>query len=183
MAFDATVGGADATSYITVEQGDDFATVDIGPERDAWGKADDTTKEVALQRATVELEAYIVPGGVPGTTTQALMFPRAVDVDADGDAIVPMNVRRATYHQAAYVLANHRAIDAANVRRFRSTAGDDLDTFGVDADNGPTLISPRARALLTGYQRTRGGARIKSVLVGTDYSYPRVGYDGAEQIP
>jgi len=179
MAFDATVGGTAATSYLTVADADERATADIGPEADGWLKAATPIKEAALQRATRELDGYLRPGGYAYSEgVQRLLFPRFDDLDAVGVLVLPFGILQATYHQAAYVIANHRVIDAANARRAQAggPATDPDTSYAVSEDGGPSILSPRAIYYLAAYQRTTGGATISSVVVGTGYSYPRAGY-------
>lgn len=174
MTLDATPAGAAADSYLTVAAADALAGEDLGPERDAWLKADVETKERALQRATREVDAYVATGWPQYDGAQALVFPREIDVDAGGDPIIPRKVVLATYQQALYVLKNRDALAAMNAHRAAGGTVDPDAAYSVDPQNGPAVISPMAMHYLAGFRTapriSKGGsvrsARVRSGFIG-----------------
>ena len=174
MAIDATVGGASADSYLTVAAADALAATDFGPEADKWLEATTTTddRERALKRATREIDGYVRPGWPRYDTSQALRFPRSIDVASDV-AYIPADIEQATYHQAAYVLLNQRTIDRANARHARALSqySEDGLSGSVDED-AVNLISPRAMHYLAGFQKatpTSSGAGMSSVRFASGF--------------
>lgn len=156
MTLDATPGGTTSDAYITLAEAEAFASNDMGPEAERWRTPEsaDDERERAIRRATLELDAYLRTGHPPYAGAQALRFPRKdVDVDAGGSAIIPGNLKRATYHQAAYVLLNASVIDGANARGARGQESySDFGASGVEADPKPPAISERALLFLAGFR-------------------------------
>lgn len=176
MALDATPGGAAADSYLTVAGADALSVDDLGPEVDAWTAATTATKEKALKRATREIDAYLRSGWARYSSTQALRFPRARDVDAAGDPFIPVDLQRATYQQAIYVNRNATVLAAANRRRARNvTNASEPDVSYTQGDPEEPIASMSAMAIhyLTGYatapktaRATVRSARVSSGFVG-----------------
>lgn len=79
--MDATVGGAQADSYLSLAAARDLAEQDLGLAAARWLEAvvTDAQRQRALMRATREVDAYLATSGVRWSTTQALLYPRAVD--------------------------------------------------------------------------------------------------------
>jgi hypothetical protein len=152
MAIDATVGGASANSYLTIVAADAFAASDLGTNAKAWLAATTDEKEAALLRATFEIDSNIGRVVNPGSTTQALLFPRAEDLLADGVTwFLPIRLQRAAYLQAAYVLQNATVLDQAASFRARGLSNfSNPDGTGgqLSDDPGFGLLHPRAQALL-----------------------------------
>lgn len=73
MAFDATVGGAASTSYVSVAAAEEYFLGRLNAT--AWDNASDADAEAALMMATAWLdrEPYY---GAPASTTQRLQWPR-----------------------------------------------------------------------------------------------------------
>jgi hypothetical protein len=119
MPLDVTVGGAAADSYASIADADGFAASDLGRFAKAWNEATVEQKEAALRRATREVDAYV---GVTAEQAffygvQALAFPRSSDFTLIGAPMIPSRVKRATYLQAAYLVAVADQIDEAAARR------------------------------------------------------------------
>lgn len=173
MTLDATPAGADANSYLTVAAADALAGEDLGPERDVWLKADVELKDRALMRATREVDGYVATGWDPADADQALLFPReTIDVDAAGDAIIPRKVVLATYQQALYLLKNKDVLAAMNAHRARAGDVDPDSAYGVDPENGPSVISPMAMHYLAGFRtapRVSKGGNVRSARVGSGF--------------
>ena len=156
MVLDPTPGGVDSDAYISLDEAESLAADDMGPEASRWKKpeSDDAERERAIKRATVELDAYLRSSHPPYNPGQALRFPRSdVDVDAQGEPMIPATLRRATYHQAAYTLLNSKVIDGANARGARGQSQySDAGASGTEADPKLNQISDRALLFLTGYR-------------------------------
>lgn len=172
MAFDATVAGATANSYLAVAEADAFATADVGASAVAWTSAVTSAKQNALMRATREVSAYLRSSGLAlYSTTQALLYPRAVDV-LNGTPFIPNAIRFATYAQAKFLNANADVLDAAETRKARGIeSGSEPNvswTLGNTGDK--THLCDEAEAYLTG--TFAQAASVRSVVVGTAYSYP-----------
>lgn len=172
MALDVTPGGAAANSYLALTDAAAFAAGDYGTDRDLWVAAttSDDQRERSLRRATSDVDEYVRDLGAiaPYVLTQALYFPRWIDVDSVGAALIPRRVKRATYEQAKYVLQNADAIDRAAARRARG-----LDNFSepnvsgsLASDPGFGLLAPKAIELLasTGPDGTPLGATIARIV-------------------
>lgn len=178
MALDATVAGASADSYLTVEEADALNDAQVafsGSQAAAWAAADTSTKEALLRAATIDIDAYVRSGPIY-ISNQRLRFPRAIDVDADDAPFLHWRVTHATYEQAAYLLLNGRLIEGAARRRARgmfSFNEDDISgTLAIDPQVG--LIAPQAEQLLAGLVPTAGtrAGGIGSVRVRSRYASP-----------
>ncbi len=82
--IDATVGGVLTDSYLSVAAADALARDDLGPSAARWRQSTTTLadRERALVRATREIEAHMRSSQLRYSQTQALAFPRAIDVVA-----------------------------------------------------------------------------------------------------
>jgi hypothetical protein len=165
VALDATVAGASADSYLSIEDADALAADDLGPEAEKWRAAATTVadRERALKRATRDIDDHIVPFSTPYSTTQRLFVPRAVDLDLDDVAIIPASVQRATYLQAIFVLSNAAVIDRANARQARNVSSGSEPNVSYTTDDDFSVMSKRAVAALAGYAGSgRGGGMISA---------------------
>lgn len=104
--IDATVGGANSNSYVTLAEAEAYFA--DRPDSDNWNTLpDNDTKNIYLIHATrrLEQEDYL---GTRTTTTQRLKFPRD-DVDFDGvelDGTIPRQIKEAQYETAIYNITN-----------------------------------------------------------------------------
>jgi hypothetical protein len=171
VAIDATVAGAASDSYLTLSEAALLAGDDLGPQADGWLAAADPLREKALKRATREIDAFVNLPSARYSTTQALLFPR--DIDITGTplvAILPRVLKIATYEQAAYLLANAKHLDEAASRRAHglfSYSNPDGTGGSVALDPSFGRLSPDVEALLLRSFRLRGrtgSMRIRSSL-------------------
>lgn len=171
MPLDATLAGAAANSYLTVAEADALARDDLGTTAERWLAAAVPDREKALIRATREIDLFVADtGGARYSATQALLFPRAVDVA--GTPALPFlhrSIRAAAYSQAAYVLENAKKIDQAATRRARQLlnfSDDDVSgTIALDPAFG--LLAPHVEGLLVAAFKRRvklGTLRIRSSI-------------------
>lgn len=109
MAFDSTIGGEDANSYVTVAFADDYFTTRINS---AWWTAlGDPEKQAYLVTSTLALETWYTWRGDKVDEDQALHFP-ADGEDCQGNDFptddIPLNVKYAVCEQASF----YNGIDA-----------------------------------------------------------------------
>lgn len=164
MALDATPAGAASDSYLTVAAADAFAAADLGRHATAWAAASTDQKERALKRATRDLDSHIgtVFAQFDPDTPQALLFPRSRDTDTNGNPVIPVVLKKATYEQAIFVLAAADVLDDAGTRRARGLSNfAEPNVSGQHADDpGYGTIAPRALRTI------RAGSLDESSLVG-----------------
>jgi hypothetical protein len=126
MALDATVGGANSDSYVTLAEANTFFANHYSEAKSsAWSELSTPQKESALKRATQILDSLRVLDNEYGTgalplalvidnsydvtihrqlVNQRLQFPRNIDINADDDAFIPQNVKDAECEQAIHLL-------------------------------------------------------------------------------
>ena len=115
LTIDATIGGVNSNSYITVARATEIAQYDMFESLD-WSFVDGDDKIRALVSATRELDT--LPWvGLRATTTQALAWPRT-DAVINGrevsDDEIPQEIQQATYDLAVVLLREAEAgADAA----------------------------------------------------------------------
>jgi len=137
MALDATVGGANADSYIDVATFDALAlTRSNVPEGSSTAE-----KETALKAATSRLEQERYRGDV-NSTSQRLKWPRAGVFDDDGNeystGAIPRPLQEATADLAIALLTDPAYLDRSGLAQFE------------ELSVGPIALTPRATALLPG---------------------------------
>ncbi|HLF92750.1 MAG TPA: DnaT-like ssDNA-binding protein [Planctomycetota bacterium] len=89
MEFDATAGGPDATSYLSIEDADDRSALLVNEE--AWDAIEDEDgKKKKLMRAAAKADAYGAPGP-KADPDQRLRYPRI----ADGVGVIPEFLKQA----------------------------------------------------------------------------------------
>jgi hypothetical protein len=109
LVLDATVGGANANSFITVAEGDEIATYEFNNE--AWLLATNDDKIRALISSTFQLNG--LPWvGERATTTQALAWPR-INAEINGRLVasteIPREVKLATFELSKAILTENAA--------------------------------------------------------------------------
>ena len=105
LTLDATIGGVNSNSYITVARATEIAEYDIFESLD-WSFVDGDDKIRALVSATRQLDT--LPWvGLRATTTQALAWPRT-DAVINGREVsateIPQEIQQATYDLAVALL-------------------------------------------------------------------------------
>lgn len=119
MTIDATVGGPNSNSYITVEEADDyFSTSYVRP---TWSATDVSNKEVVLIESTRLLDTLVKWNGYLKSDSQALKWPRTYVPSTDplynsfesdlysyvSDSIIPKDVKNAVCELAYSLLSNN----------------------------------------------------------------------------
>ncbi|HEX8087662.1 MAG TPA: DnaT-like ssDNA-binding protein [Blastocatellia bacterium] len=163
MALDATAGGANSNSYLSVADADSYVAERVG-DTSAWD-VDDAEKEKALISATRRLDQQDFKG-CKTTREQALEWPRYDVPDRSGwyydsDAI-PAPIKQAAAELALVLIGNPELLDDTGLEYF-----DAIST-------GDTSITPKARqagTLPAHVQRflrglTKGGAGVTRLVRG-----------------
>ena len=111
MPLDATVGGATANSYVTLDEAIEYFI--LRSHSSAWEDFED--KENALITATSVIDWYVTWKGVRASGTQALDWPRAEVYDKVGvyyeETVIPNDVKVAVYEYALSALSADRTAD------------------------------------------------------------------------
>jgi hypothetical protein len=162
MAVITTVAGDDANSYLSVAEADTQAASELGKLPKEWLSATTELKEAALIRASAEIDEYVGSALIPWAVGQALRFPRWDDVDVDGVPLIPKRVGRATFLQAAYMLANAEILDAADAFRARG-----LTSFSNPDGTGGQLSDDASFGRLHGDVKRILGDVTGGVVIGT----------------
>lgn len=136
MTLDATVAGDTANSYLEADEADAFAATDA-VNGEAWLAAEDEAKDRALMAATNDVDLFKRSVATRYSATQALLFPRDVDIDSSDDPIILADIRRATYEQGVYLVRNAKLIADAAARRARA-----LYSFSDDDGSATQALSP-----------------------------------------
>jgi hypothetical protein len=164
MALDATVGGQNSNSLITVARADEIINERSGDLSD-WTGASQQEKERDLISATRLLSQRRYKG-YKTSNTQALPFPRIGICDEDdilyNSALIPKPVEYATAELAFVLRRDPTLLDDTGLENFDSIS------------TGDTSITPKARqagTLPAHVQRffiglTKGGAGITRLVRG-----------------
>ena len=164
VTIDATAGGANANSYLTLSDANDFvdAMVENADVAD-WNTGNDDTRNRALAYAAQRLdrERFL---GARATDTQALQWPRTgvrkpdtyintysvgfpfrVTTDYYTDTEIPYEIKRAQVELAVYLHNNKEGISLSNLEDFKNIAVGNirLETQlggAVGADRIPPMV-------------------------------------------
>ena len=165
----STPGGASDNSYVTEAEVAAYFEGDL--RNDEWQAFDVEERQRALIQATRDIENLggAKPTnstnrprfyGAPGTSTQALFFPRSGDVDADGDAIVPEGVQEAVCEQAYWSLDRQEDPPLFDARELVQEGFATIGTSGISASFAPTGIpdgiAPKAWSKMMGFTMSAG---------------------------
>lgn len=114
--IDATVGGSEANSYVTLAEADAYLGLDR-LHAESWIAAANITREASLIWATKILDEAFNWTGFKSTTEQALRWPRSGTYDADGHSYdyesIPKQVKDATCDLALALFLRDRTGDPA----------------------------------------------------------------------
>ena len=179
VTIDATAGGANANSYMTLAQADAYVEAMISSaDVSKWSTGTDDTRNRALTAATQRLdrERFI---GARADDSQALQWPRTgvrkpdtyVNTYATGfpfrisedyftDSEIPDQIKRAQIELAVYLKNNVEGISLGGLEDFKNVKIGSLDvtpdkTGAIGADRVP----PMFERYLTGL-RIRGPGNI-----------------------
>lgn len=105
----ATVGAADANSYVTVAEAGSYFSDSFGKGR--WATASQATREALVITASRSLDQYLEWNGQKTDEAQSMEWPRKGTTGKSGiayaDDTIPMPVKFATYELAYYILENN----------------------------------------------------------------------------
>lgn len=177
MAIDATIGGATANSYVSLEDAETYFVARL--RVDAWDGASAQDKEKALLQACRRIEALRLRSHrmrddpfLVAYDTQALKFPRWRDFK-DGAYFIVQPVMDAQCEEALALLSigaeqeRRQQLQQAGVKSF---SVDGLsETYGASALSNGALYSAEAWQLLTAY-RERGGVIATSDRPGGEWT-------------
>ena len=170
VTIDATAGGADANSYITLTEADTFVEAMISSsDVSKWTTGNDDSRNRALTAAAQRLdrERFL---GARATDTQALQWPRTgvrkpdtyVNTYATGfpfrisddyftDTEIPDQVKRAQIEMAVYLKNNVDGISLGGLEDFKNVKIGNLDVTPATAGAiGADRVPPMFERYLTG---------------------------------
>lgn len=160
MPFDATLGGAAATSYIDVAAAD--AYFDARLNSDAWTALDNIGKQKALMAATARLEQEKF-AGIKTSVSQALKWPRVGAYD-DDNHLYPSNAQPKELIGAtcemALVLKNAGTSDPlslSGLEQFKSIKIGELDITPRENVPPAGFLQPQVMRWLRRLLLTSGG--------------------------
>jgi hypothetical protein len=170
ITIDATAGGANANSYLTLAAAD--AIVDGMVESDdvtAWGSATDDQKNRALYTAAqrIDRERFL---GARATDTQSLQWPRTgvrkpdtyintysvgfpfrITADYFTDTEIPDQVKRAQVELAVYLNNNKSGLGLSGLEDYKNVKLGSLDvTPNFHGATGADRIPPMVERYFTG---------------------------------
>ena len=164
VTIDATAGGANANSYITLSEANTFVEAMISStDVSKWTTGTDDTRNRALAAATQRLdrERFI---GARATNTQALQFPRTgvrkpdtyvntyatgfpfrISEDYFSETEIPDQIKRAQIELAVYLHNNVEGIGLGGLEDFKTVKLGDLEvtpdkTGAIGADRVPPMF-------------------------------------------
>lgn len=175
MAIDATIGGADSNSYVSVVEADTYFKSHWSTTKmDLWLSMSSKQKERLLQMSTNVLETLRFldqqsgGGGLPEPFAdlesdvtvrrfyygQRLSFPRNIDVASDGSGEIPIPVKDAQCEQAVYLITFDESTLATQYQGIieESVVAGSVRAYSNYGRLG-TMLSPVAAELLRPYLR------------------------------
>ena len=170
VTIDATAGGANANSYITLSEANTFVEAMISStDVSKWTTGTDDTRNRALAAATQRLdrERFI---GARATNTQALQFPRTgvrrpdtyvntyatgfpfrISEDYFSETEIPDQIKRAQIELAVYLKNNTDGISLSGLNDYKSVS---IGSISVTPDKagavGADHVPPMFERYLTG---------------------------------
>lgn len=165
MAFDSTWGGADANSYISLEEADTFINEEILDPCSSWNNLNPQQQQAALRSATRDINQFNFIGS-PFYSTQALKVPVAfaqrwpenlsqseTSLESIDHARMRAAIQRAVCYQAFYLLQQrsnggdnvHAELQAQGIESWSEEQGPVKETFKYGRSNaGKVGISREA---------------------------------------
>lgn len=164
MPLDATVGGANANSYLTVADANAYFEKQISTTGEIWLSFLDQAEVLMTATARLELEEYV---GTRASTTQALKWPRYNVPVPDGlgsyylPTEIPQRIKDATCEYALSLISltnNGGAIPMKSLRIGNSVeAVFDSTRAIIDEKASLGLIPLNAAMLLRGFRLNSSG--------------------------
>lgn len=168
FVFDSTTGGANANSYISVAEADDFFAAHL--ESSFWA-IPTAKKQAALVQATNRIDREQFGGQLTHRNTQRLQFPRSYLIARDTQMVnpefndaynsfyfrnpdtIPLELKQATCEMALYLLKRQSgefSVDDNDLETLSNYKVGPLDLAikdGVKADRLPTVVQQYLRAI------------------------------------
>lgn len=166
FAFDTTVGGAAATSYVTVVEADDYYEIDRVFAA-SWAALTATDKQYRLAWASRILDQRVIWKGTKATALQGMDWPRIGTFDNEGVVIqqseIPVQLKHAVLEFVKYTTTNDPTVDRGvdYVRRIT------LDVLEIEYQEGtsqssyPPILNSLLRSI--GKYPTPGGASFAPI--------------------
>lgn len=142
MALVATPGAANANSYLTLQEANDYFASRLHAE--AWAAASDPQKEAALIWATRLIDVQVLFNGIATSADQSLAWPRTSMLNQNGYAIlstvVPRQLKDATAELAFLLIQSDRTLSSevgeAGITSLRAgpvtlNFKDNIETFAI----------------------------------------------------
>ena len=172
LAIDATVGGEDSNSYVTLSEAETyFESKFYGSD---WTSLSDDNKNITLVESTRMIDyLYVFNGTITNTDPrQALSFPRTSVRDCEGilidSDIIPEQVKNATYEQALYIAQNNPT-ETTNNEFTKASVG--KGAVSVEFKNGYTInqisnaVSDYLRCLGSKVASAQSGGLSNSIVL------------------
>ena len=139
ISIDATVAGEDSNCYVTLIAAEAYFADTL--RETTWEAWSDEAKSQALIQTTQQIGGLRLKG-TESTLTQALFFPRTIDLDKDGTGsyIIPYIIEDATYEQAYWLLKQQDSPDLLNRRELQAQGVAALSLDGVSETYGSSLL-------------------------------------------
>lgn len=168
LTLDATAGGANANSYLTLEDAADVLAQRLG--REAWFTTT-ANRPVALIHATSLLDTLVTWRGAKASTTQALQWPRLNVIDLQtglvmDSTVIPQWLTIATAELAWHLVQDNPTLEAASLGLDSLRLGPLTLNFGSSAEQRVALFPPQVRLIIAPYL-TSGAGFIAKKLVRT----------------
>jgi hypothetical protein len=115
MAFDATVGGANSTSYLTVDRADEIAAERL--HTTAWGALSTPQKQSALMFASRLFTTRVsICAGEVTYSDQALLFPRSGLTNRNGTVVasdtIPIDVEYSVFEWVLRIIPSDTSVES-----------------------------------------------------------------------
>lgn len=160
VTLDATVGGATANTYVTMEEAVTYIANKPAAWVAAWNALSGNDQARCLIEATLQLDRNRIQGFRVFATLQALNFPRIWPFNADDPGIptvntIPLTVKQAQIEQALWIAQNmsrnygfsqRQQLQQAGVASF--AVGDFRETFSASSLVFLPQLCPIAKQLM-----------------------------------
>lgn len=163
MSFDATVGGADSNSYVTLEAVSGFMALRINAS--AWDALTEPQQEAYAVTATLMLECSADWYGLPDSEDQALHFP------VTNETTIPDAVQRAVCEQIIYLMTVDSTTLPTAIQKGLSSLKAGPVSLVFDRSMIPNLFGRMVRRIIEPYGELMeaddvGGCRVNDLYRG-----------------
>jgi hypothetical protein len=148
--FDTTVGGASATSYISISDADNYIASRV--ESNTWSEITEAEKENYLMQATADIDTLHFLGSKYNSVAeeesghQRLKFPRSTQASS----YIPERVKIAVCAQALYILSHQGKYDSRQQLVNQGVENYSIAGVSESLKSKPySRVCPEVRSLLT----------------------------------